>query len=97
MVKADAYGHGAIEVASLLNELGVNDYAVSNVTQEIELRKAGIKGQILIIGYTPIEEMNDLMSYDITQALISEEYTSGLVDTHNRIKCQYAIDVLIYG
>lgn len=92
VVKADAYGHGAVRVASLLQEQCVTDFAVSNINEAIELREAGITGQILILGYTPIEEIDNLLRYDITQALLSEEYMKDIIQAKVPIKCQYAID-----
>lgn len=92
VVKADAYGHGAAKIATLLQDIGVIDFAVSNLTEAMELRDAGITGQILILGYTPTEEVDNLLKYDITQALLSEKYTNDIIQTGARIKCQYAID-----
>ena len=92
VVKADAYGHGAVEVSRALQESGITDFAVSNVLEAIELREAGIKGQILILGYTPIEDLELLAKYDITQAVLSEEYADALISSGLSIKCQYAID-----
>ena len=53
VVKADAYGHGAACVAPVLQEAGVEYFAVSNIDEAVELRFAGIKGGILILGHTP--------------------------------------------
>lgn len=92
VVKADAYGHGAVPVAETLNKISVHDFAVSNILEAIELRKAGIEGQILILGYTPIEWGEYLVQYDITQALLSEKYAEELITTGLKIKCQFAID-----
>lgn len=92
VVKADAYGHGAVEVSRALQESGITDFAVSNVLEAIELREAGIKGQILILGYTPIEDLELLSQYDITQAIISSDYADDLIASNLSIKCQYAID-----
>ncbi|MDD6058879.1 MAG: alanine racemase [Ruminococcus sp.] len=92
VVKADAYGHGAVEVSRALQESGITDFAVSNVFEAIELREAGIKGQILILGYTPIEDLELLSQYDITQAIISSDYADDLIVSNLPIKCQYAID-----
>lgn len=92
VVKADAYGHGAVEVSKALQESGITDFAVSNVLEAIELREAGIKGQILILGYTPIEDLELLTKYDITQAIISSDYADDLISSNLPIKCQYAID-----
>lgn len=92
VVKADAYGHGSPIVAKILQENGVYDFAVSNINEAVELRNAGIRGQILILGYTPVESLDMVERYDITQALISEEYTDDIIASNHRIKCQYAID-----
>lgn len=92
VVKADAYGHGAVEVSRALQESGITDFAVSNVLEAVELREAGIKGQILILGYTPIEDLELLSKYDITQAIISSGYADDLIASNHHIKCQYAID-----
>ena len=53
VVKADAYGHGALPVSSYLNRIGVRAFAVATLQEGIALRKAGIQGEILIMGYTP--------------------------------------------
>lgn len=92
VIKADGYGHGAVPIAQTLQQNGCNNFAVSNINEAIELREAGIVGQILILGYTPIENSNSLFKYDITQAIISEQYAHDLIATGYNIKCQYAID-----
>ena len=56
-------------------------FAVSNIKEAIELKKAGIKGQILILGYTPIDQSSNLLKYDITQVLLSEKYAEDLMET----------------
>lgn len=71
VVKADAYGHGAIPVAKLVEEL-VDAFAVSNLEEGIELRHAGIKKQILILGYTAPEQIKDAIAYDITMTIFEE-------------------------
>lgn len=92
VVKANAYGHGDLQVASRLSACGVNSFAVSNVDEGIRLRTNGIKGEILVLGYTPIVRANDLLSHDLTQALLSEDYAELLADTKLPVKCQFAID-----
>lgn len=90
VVKADAYGHGEGKVAERLQRIGCKHFAVSNIEEAILLRKAGVKGQILILGYTPISSADELLEYDITQALLSEDYAERLKDKW--IKAQFAID-----
>lgn len=92
VVKADAYGHGAVEVATLLQHNGVCAFAVSNINEAIELRENGIEGLILILGYTPINRLHLVKKYNITQALISDEYTQDVINSEVKIRCHYAID-----
>ena len=92
VVKADAYGHGDKVVAKFLSDHGVRHFAVSNIDEAIHIRTAGVEGQILILGYTPISRAGELIKYNVTQALLSEEYAEKLVSTGLPIKCQFAID-----
>lgn len=92
VVKADAYGHGGVKVAQILQKEGVQSFAVSNIKEAIELRENGINGLILILGYTPINNLDLVRKYDITQALLSEEYVEDVIATGIKIKCHYAID-----
>ena len=92
VVKADAYGHGDVIVAKLLQKEGVKNFAVSNIKEAIELRKNGINGLILILGYTPIDNLDLVKKYDITQSLLSEEYVEDVIASGIKIRCHYAID-----
>ena len=73
VVKADAYGHGARELSRELEALGAGYLAVSNLDEAREIRKAGVKLPILILGYTPPENTALLMENSVTQAVVSEE------------------------
>ena len=92
VVKADAYGHGDVQVARMLYEQGVRMFAVSNIDEAVGLREAGIKGEILILGYSSPFYAKTLYVYDLTQAIVSEEYAATLAESSFRIKCQFAID-----
>ncbi len=91
VVKAQAYGHGAYEIAVHLNKMGVGSYSVATIDEGIALRRYGIKGEILILGYTAVSRARELKKYDLTQTLISFEYASLLnkqgifVKTHLKI------------
>ncbi len=54
VVKDDAYGHGDFVLSRLLSDCGIRYFAVSNIDGVVLVREAGAKGQILILGYTPI-------------------------------------------
>lgn len=92
VIKADAYGHGDQVVGKFLSDNGIHHFAVSNIDEAIHLRLAQVEGQILILGYTPIERAKDLTEYNITQALLSEEYAEEILQTGLSVKCQFAID-----
>lgn len=92
VVKADAYGHGDKVIAKYLSDKGIRNFAVSNIDEAIHIRDAGTIGQILVLGYTPVERAKDLVKYNITQTLLSEEYAFNLKETGLPIKCQFAID-----
>lgn len=92
VVKANAYGHGDIMVARALQNLGVSLFAVSNIDEAVGLREAGISGEILILGYTPVSLISQLRKYDITQTIISNEYALEFLKSKTDVKCQLAIN-----
>jgi len=73
VVKADAYGHGALPVAHLLRELGADYLAVACLEEAVRLRAGGIPLPILIFGYTPPESLDTLLQYDLTQTIFSPD------------------------
>ena len=72
VVKANAYGCGAIQVARKLEEVGADYLAVACLDEVYELRDAGISLPILILGYTPPEMTHQLLRYNVTQSVSSE-------------------------
>ena len=78
VIKADAYGHGASTVARLYNRLGVNAFAVSNIDEARMLRVDEVKGDILILGYTPPELAFELFENGITQTVTDYAYAKRL-------------------
>ncbi len=66
VVKANAYGHGAIEVSETLLENGVTMLGVGVIEEGIVLREAGIKAPILICGLTTNEQLESLVMYNLT-------------------------------
>lgn len=96
VVKADAYGHGATDVASTLVENGVKRLAVAVLSEGIELRKSGIKCPIMILGLTPETLLNDLIEYEIQPTVSSFEYAEALskiaYKKRKNIKINIAVD-----
>ena len=73
VVKADAYGHGAVRCARTLIGCGASYLCVATIGEAIELREAGIKTPILILGYTDPLRFKDVVKYDIDQAVYDLE------------------------
>ena len=96
VVKADAYGHGAIQVAEHLEQLGADYLAVSSLDEARELRHGGINAPILILGHTPPEMVPELIRYRITQAVSAqakaEEYSAAAVGCGGTLKVHIKVD-----
>lgn len=80
IIKADAYGHGAVRVAKALAALGADGFGVSNVEEALQLRSAGIETPILVLGYTPAEAAPVLVQYHIAQCVYSVGYAQALAE-----------------
>ena len=78
VIKADAYGHGAVPVSGTLSELGCEYLAVSNLEEAVQLRRGGIRTPILILGYTPPEYADTMVFMDLTQEIHSLDYARAL-------------------
>ena len=74
LVKADAYGHGAVPVGKKLEELGADYLGVACLDEAIILREGGITRPVLVLGYTDPRFVAELELHDITQSLLSEDY-----------------------
>lgn len=78
VVKANAYGHGAVPVAKKLEELGAEYLAVAYLAEAEELRQAGITVPILILGSTPPQQAADLLRCELTQTVYDLETAQAL-------------------
>lgn len=78
VVKADAYGHGAVPVSSVLTDLGADYLIVACLQEALELRTAGIMTPILILGYTPARYAVTLAEQRLSQEVHSLEYARQL-------------------
>ena len=92
VLKADGYNFGAVEIGKHLNSIGINNFAVATIEEGIELRKNNIQGEILILGYTSIEDLKHLLKYDLTQTIIDYEYGKTLGNSNLNLKVHIAID-----
>lgn len=78
VIKANAYGHGSIELAKLYTRLGADFLAVSNIKEALDLRTNNITLPILILGFTPPECADILNKFDISQCVYSLQYAKDL-------------------
>lgn len=74
VVKANAYGHGSVETAASLNNAGIKNFAVATLNEGIELRLNGIRGEILVLGYTDVSYARELKEYRLTQTVVDYSY-----------------------
>ena len=92
VIKANAYGHGAVLIAKALQDLEIKDFCVASVNEAALLRKAGILGQILILGYTSPNQFSDLVKYNLTQTVVDYPYAKLLNDFGQVIFVHIGID-----
>ena len=96
VVKADAYGHGAIRVSRVLQESGADYLAVSSADEAVELRRGGITMPILILGHTPKEQVELLIRNHITQAVTCRakalEYSAEAMRCGGTLKIHIKVD-----
>ena len=91
-IKANAYGHGAALVGKALQDMGISDFCVATVQEGIELRLAGITGQILILGYTHPSQFDELAHYNLVQTVIDYPYAQVLNDYGKALPVHVGID-----
>ena len=78
VVKADAYGHGARAVATHLESLGIRHFATATLDEAVRLRQYGIRGEILILGYSHPDYFPLLAQYDLTQTATCPAHAAAL-------------------
>ncbi|MBP3815379.1 MAG: alanine racemase [Firmicutes bacterium] len=80
VIKADAYGHGAVKCAEVLRNNGVKTFAIATLKEAIQLREAGAKEEIIILGLTPDMYADVLVDYDITPVVCSSSNAKVISD-----------------
>ena len=96
VVKADAYGHGAVTMAEVFLENGADRLAVSSLDEGVELRRAGIDVPVLILGHTAGERAEELISNDIDAAVFTyrdaKAFSDKAVELGKKVKFHIAVD-----
>ncbi|MCW8859768.1 MAG: alanine racemase, partial [Deltaproteobacteria bacterium] len=96
VVKADAYGHGAVPVTRALQSFGVRDFAVATLEEALELRQAGIEEKLLVLGSCFPGQESAFIEYNLMPTLLDSETAFRLdaeaVRCKKRIKVHLKVD-----
>lgn len=96
VVKANAYGHGAVEVSKTLLERGINKLAVANIIEAIELRDNDIKSPIMLLGISENYAIDSIIKYDVEPTIstltFAEELNKKAIAFNKIINVHIAID-----
>lgn len=93
IVKADAYGHGAVPVSKTLEAAGADFFGVSNLEEALQLRRGGITHPILILAYTPPEEADRLAENGIIQTVLTSDYARQLSEAASQSGCTVRVHI----
>jgi len=94
-VKADAYGHGAREVAQVLLKNGVDIFGVALCEEGIKLRNIGITAPILVMSYTPKPLLKDVVEHNLIQTIFSLDCYEDLADISQKYAKQAEVHIKI--
>ena len=93
VTKANAYGFGTVTISNYLESIGIKYFAVSTLQEAIDLRtKGNIKGQIIILTWTPPSQKDLIIKYDLIQTLVDYDYAQKLNETPGVVKCHIKVD-----
>ncbi len=92
VVKANAYGHGDLEIARLCVGAGADAFAVATAAEGVRLRRGGVRGTILILGYSGPELASLLARYRLTQTVVSAGHARALDACGRRLAVHLKVD-----
>ncbi len=95
VIKADAYGHGYLQVAKSLLGHGADWLAVACIDEAIQLRRSGVTCPILILGHTDIEDAEALVAEDLISACYTQELADALSKEASRQRKRVKIHIKI--
>jgi len=95
VVKANAYGHGVLEISKTVLENGADALGVARIDEGILIRKAGIDAPILILGYTSPDHTASLIRYDLTQTVGSLDFAESFSKSAGKGKAALKIQLKI--
>ena len=92
VIKANAYGHGDLEIARLCAGAGADAFAVATAAEGVRLRRGGVRGTILVLGYSGPELAPLLARYRLTQTVVSTEHARALDACGRRLAVHLKVD-----
>ena len=96
VVKANAYGHGALTIAKTALEQGASQLAVANLAEALELRLAGITAPILVLGVAPVHALPVALRHDITLSIfdrpLARQYHDTALALGSQLKTHIKVD-----
>jgi alanine racemase len=92
VVKANAYGHGAVECSKLFLENGADSLAVATLSEAIEIRRAGTTSHVLVLGYTSPEQVGSILRWSVTPTV----YTIEVAETLSRVAGELGVTADIH-
>jgi alanine racemase len=94
VVKADAYGHGAVRVAAVLEEEHVQLLAVATPDEAVELRDSGITAEILVLGHSPVDFVSYAAANNVALTTVNEATTAmyGAAAGTHTVRLHYNVD-----
>lgn len=92
VIKANAYGHGDLEIARLCVGAGADAFAVATAAEGVRLRRGGVRGTILVLGYSGPELAPLLARYRLTQTVVSTEHARALDACGRRLAVHLKVD-----
>lgn len=91
-VKANAYGHGNAFITRVMQDAGITDFCVACVDEAVEMRENGIKGDILILGYTNPAQFDLLYKYNLIQTAVDFSYAEEMSKYGKPLRVHIGID-----
>ena len=95
VVKADAYGHGAVMIAPVLLASGVDFLGVSSIDEGLQLREAEIDAPILVLGAVPVWSFDRAAKNNISISVFSQEHIQACKQTYDKLKIKPKVHVKI--
>jgi alanine racemase len=96
VLKADAYGHGAVKVARTALNNGASYCGVASVNEAVQLRQAGISAPLLVLGYTPAWQAREALLNDITITLydrdVARAFSRAAIELHAEARAHIKVD-----